>query len=205
MRPMSILRPELWWLLPGPESVSTQHFVPVGSTILTHNSLLPTHGEQSLATHQQQTQLISQFLDDYLPPRATPGSVSHQSPVYWAETFHSLLDSQSAIVKASLSALTLIHLANSQCDDALAHRARHYYSQTTQHIHALRRVEHPNDLIHTGMILALYEVYSHSPSHENAWQVHVQAAYNFMRESGFQTQALSKYDLRRLCTIEVRL
>lgn len=154
--------------------------------------------------HQSQRQLISQFLDDYLPPRAS-GSVSYQSPVYWAEAFFSFLDSQSTIVNVSLSALTLAHLANSKRDGALAQHGRHHYGLAMQKICALRTLEHPTALVRAGMILALYEIYNHPLGSDNPWQVHVQGAYNLMREFDFPHQALSKHDFRRLCTVEVGL
>lgn len=148
--------------------------------------------------------MMSKFLDDYLPPRAS-NTVSDQTPVYWAETFGTLLNSKSAIVKMSLSALTLANLSNLQRDDTLAHHGRHYYSQTIQSICALRKLEHPSDLIRTSMILALYELYSQPISLESPWNVHVKAAYNLTQRSGLQSETLSKHDLRRLCTMEVRL
>ncbi|CRG82944.1 hypothetical protein PISL3812_00291 [Talaromyces islandicus] len=148
--------------------------------------------------------LISHFLDDYLPPHAS-GSVPYQSPVYWAEAFLSFLDSQSTIVNASLSALTLAHLANSKCDVALAQLGRHYYGLAMQQICALQEPKHPTALVRTGMILGLYELYNQPLGHHHAWQVHVQAAYSLMRELEFPHQALNKHDLRRLFTIEVGL
>lgn len=158
--------------------------------------------EKSLVMHQSQRQLISLFLDDYLPPCAS-GSVSYQSPVYWTETFFSFLGSQSTIVNYSLSALTLAHLGSSKCDATLAQQGRHYYGLAMQNICALRTLEHPTSLIRTGMILALYEVYSHPLGSENSWQVHVQGAYNLMRASKLPHHALSRHDRRRLFTIEV--
>lgn len=152
--------------------------------------------------HQSQRQLISLFLNDYLPPHA-PGSISYQSPVYWAETFFSFLDSQSTIVNDSLSALTLAHLGSSKCDATLAHQGRYHYGLAMQKICALQKLEHPTSLVRTGMILALYELYSHPLGSETSWQVHVQGAYNLMRASKLPHHALSRHDRRRLFTIEV--
>lgn len=71
-----------------------------------------------------------------------------------------------------------------------------------QKIRALKNLEHPTALVRSGMILALYEIYNHPIASDNPWQVHVQGAYNIMRGLEFPHQALSKHDLRRLCTIE---
>lgn len=72
-----------------------------------------------------------------------------------------------------------------------------------QHILELRQLSDPTDLIRTGMILALYETYDSAPDQDDAWQVHVEAACNLMRQSHLSAGALNDHDLRRLYTIEV--
>lgn len=72
-----------------------------------------------------------------------------------------------------------------------------------QQILGLRQLSDPTDLIRTGMILALYETYSSAPDQNNAWQIHVEAAYNLLSQYRIPAGALNDHDLRRLRTIEV--
>ncbi|RAL08580.1 Zn(II)2Cys6 transcription factor [Aspergillus homomorphus CBS 101889] len=173
------------------------------------SSTTPTHGthtllhpsQQLMAEYQSQTQLLAQFLHDYLPPK-TRRAVTYPSPLHWAETFFTLLESGSPIVHASLAALTLTHTANTRHDDALAQQGRHQYELAVQQIRALPALTQPTDLIRSGMILALYESCTHSPGQGNAWQIHVQAACNLVRQLAAPALALSKQDLRRLRTVD---
>ncbi|RAK99430.1 uncharacterized protein BO80DRAFT_123769 [Aspergillus ibericus CBS 121593] len=170
----------------------------LGRSILPTGAFVGWH-ERSLLLEQNQAQLVAHFLGDYLPPE---GSVPtrHQSPVYWAELFPTFLHSQSPVIKASLSALTLIHLAKSRHDDALAHRSRQHYRQAVQQICALKGKDDPSHLIRTAMILALYELYAQPPGQGHAWNVHVTAACNLAREH--RAAMLNNQDRQRLRTIE---
>ncbi|GKZ83748.1 hypothetical protein AnigIFM56816_008844 [Aspergillus niger] len=156
---------------------------------------------RSLMVVQSQVQLVSIFLRDYLPPEA-PDSTKHQSPVYWVELFSSFVQSESPVVKTALAALTLVHTASLQQDDALAHYSRHHYVQAMQQICALTEVDYCSDLVRTAMILALYEVCAQPSGQDHAWSVHVQAACKLARESNTATEMLTEQDLRRLRTIE---
>ncbi|RAH41389.1 Zn(II)2Cys6 transcription factor [Aspergillus brunneoviolaceus CBS 621.78] len=162
-------------------------------------------GQQSLVVYQDQIQLIAHFLDDYLPPK-TPDAVTYQSPVNWAETFSSFLEAQSPIVHRLLVALTLNHAANSRHDDTLTQRSRQQYELAVQQICALNELNQPTDLIRSGMILALYESYTYPPAQNSgAWQAHVQAACNIVRQLEAPTTVLGKQDVRRLRTVDVYL
>ncbi|OJJ77393.1 hypothetical protein ASPBRDRAFT_190701 [Aspergillus brasiliensis CBS 101740] len=154
---------------------------------------------RSLMVYQHQVQLVSIFLRDYLPT-AVPDSTK-QSPVYWVELFPFLVDSASPVVRISLSALTLVHLASLQEDNALAHCSRHHYLQAVEQICALTDMNY-SDLIRTAMILALYEVCAQPSGQDHAWSVHVQAACRLASESRVATEMLTAQDLRRLRTIE---
>lgn len=158
--------------------------------------------ELSLAANQNKTQLFSQFMDDYLPPKSS-ASITYQSPVYWVETLSSLMSSQSRLVNESLSALVLIHTATSRKDDALSQCSRLSYGLLMQQILGLRQLSDPTDLIRTGMILALYETYNSAPDQNHAWQIHVEAAYNLLSQYRIPAGVLNDHDLRRLRTIEV--
>ncbi|GLA05887.1 hypothetical protein AnigIFM60653_006408 [Aspergillus niger] len=153
---------------------------------------------------QSQVQLVSIFLRDYLPPEA-PDSTKHQSPVYWVELFSSFVQSESPVVKTALAALTLVHTASLQQDDALAHYSRHHYVQAMQQICALTEVDYCSDLVRTAMILALYEVCAQPSGQDHAWSVHVQAACRLASESNTATEMLTAHDLHRLRTIEHEL
>ena len=121
------------------------------------------------------------------------------------ELFPTFLHSQSPVIQTSLTALTLMHLAKSRHDDALAHRGRGHYMQAVQQICLLKGAEDPCDLIRTAMILALYELYAQAPGQDHAWNVHVQAACNLARELHSGMETLNTQDRRRLRTIEVGL
>ncbi|KAI2985913.1 transcriptional regulator family: Fungal Specific TF [Aspergillus niger] len=165
------------------------------------NTAIAGRNGRSLMVYQHQVQLVSIFLRDYLPPEA-PDSTKHQSPVHWVELFSSFVQSESPVVRTALAALTLVHMASLQQDDALAHYSRHYYVQAMQQICALTEVDYCSDLVRTAMILALYEVCAQPSGQDHAWSVHVQAACNLASESNTATEMLTAQDLRRLRTIE---
>ncbi|KAJ5735421.1 uncharacterized protein N7483_000546 [Penicillium malachiteum] len=106
-------------------------------------------------------------------------------------------------MKTSISTLTLMHISKSQGDTALADRSRHCYNLLLKQIFGLKELKDPTDLIRTGMILALYETYNPIPDQENAWPIHVEAAYNLMTSSHTPKEhLLNEHDLRRLYTTE---
>ncbi|KAJ5609793.1 hypothetical protein N7528_010360 [Penicillium herquei] len=152
--------------------------------------------------YQSQRQLVSRFLDDYLPPK-TSAERTYQSSIFWVESFLNFLDSRSAIVETSLSTLTLMHISKSRGNTALADRSRHCYNLLLKQIFGLKQVKDPTDLIRTGMILALYETYNPIQGQENAWPIHVDAAYKLMKSSPTRNEnLLNEHDLRRLYTTE---
>ncbi|KAJ5088099.1 hypothetical protein N7456_011715 [Penicillium angulare] len=95
-------------------------------------------------------------------------------------------------METSLSTLTLMHMARSQKDSALAGYSKYYYNLLMKQILGLRELKGPTDLIRAGMILALYETYNPMPDQENAWPVHVKA---FLRlcNTGFLAAIPSPY------------
>ncbi|GLA26810.1 hypothetical protein AnigIFM63326_003978 [Aspergillus niger] len=165
------------------------------------NTAIAGRNGRSLMVYQHQVQLASIFLRDYLPPEA-PDSTKHQSPVHWVELFSSFVQSESLVVKTALAALTLVHMASLQQDDALAHNSRQHYVQAMRQICALTEVDYCSDLVRTAMILALYEVCAQPSGQDHAWSVHVQAACKLASESNTATEMLTAQDLRRLRTIE---
>ncbi|KAJ6021810.1 hypothetical protein N7540_007314 [Penicillium herquei] len=96
-----------------------------------------------------------------------------------------------------------MHISKSQGDTTLADRSRHCYNILLKQIFGLKQLKDPTDLIRTGMILALYETYNPIPGQENAWPIHVEAAYNLMTSSHTPNEhLLNEHDLRRLYTTE---
>lgn len=156
---------------------------------------------RSLTVAQNQEQLVSIFLRDYLPPEAP--DPKNQSPIHWVKLFPSFSQSVLPVVRTALTALTLAHVASLRKDHNLEQYSRHYYVQAIQQICTLTDIDYVSDLVRSAMILALYEVCAQPSGQEDAWSVHVQAAGKLASESNFATELLNTQDLRRLRTIEV--
>ncbi|BCR99629.1 Zn(II)2Cys6 transcription factor [Aspergillus luchuensis] len=158
---------------------------------------------RSLTVAQNQEQLVSIFLRDYLPPEAP--DPKNQSPIHWVKLFPSFSQSVLPVVRTALTALTLAHVASLRKDHNLEQYSRHYYVQAIQQICTLTDIDYVSDLVRSAMILALYEVCAQPSGQEDAWSVHVQAAGKLASESNFATELLNTQDLRRLRTIEFLL
>ncbi|OJJ50266.1 hypothetical protein ASPZODRAFT_1137767 [Penicilliopsis zonata CBS 506.65] len=171
-----------------------------GLILLTDSTLLSR--QRSLVAHQQRAQLLSRFLEDYLPPQAS-NEVAYTTPVSWVERFPDFSRGNSPLIRNCVSALALMHFAKTRQIDSLVREDAHYYSPAVQETCTLQRNQCPADLTRAAMILGLYELYSLGPSVQlHAWRVHIIAATQLAQELSPPIQSLSNSDLRRLQTLQ---